>query len=85
MSSAAVCPLCFIKSSLRVAQYQEMLEHLMLPSAIKFYGYADFIFSLGVGTSPAQWHIKQHLSRVKNSFFCKDSGCSPCAGVISHS
>ncbi len=44
MSSAGVCPLCFLKSTVNAAIYQEILEHFMLPSADKLYGYADFIF-----------------------------------------
>ncbi len=44
MSSAGVGPLCFLKSTVNAAIYQEMLEHFMLPSADKIYGDADFIF-----------------------------------------
>ncbi len=44
MSSAGVGPLCFLKSTVNAAIYQEMLEHFMLPSADKLYGDADFIF-----------------------------------------
>ncbi len=44
MSSAGVCPLCFLKSTVNTAIYQEILEHFMLPSADKTYGDADFIF-----------------------------------------
>ncbi len=44
MSSAGVGPLCFLKSRVNAAIYQEILEHLMLPSADKLYGDADFIF-----------------------------------------
>ncbi len=44
MSSAGVGPLCFLKSTVNAAIYQEILEHLMLPSADKLYGDADFIF-----------------------------------------
>ncbi len=42
MSSAGVGPLCFLKSTVNAAIYQEMLEHFMLPSADKLYGDADF-------------------------------------------
>ncbi len=38
MSSAGVCPLCFLKSTVNTAVYQEVLEHFMLPSADKLYG-----------------------------------------------
>ncbi len=44
MSSAGVGPLCFLKSTVNAAIYQEMLEHFILPSADKLYGDADFIF-----------------------------------------
>ncbi len=44
MSSAGVGPLCFLKSTVNAAIYQESLEHFMLPSADKLYGDADFIF-----------------------------------------
>ncbi len=36
MSSAGVGPLCFIKSKINAAIYQEILEYLMLPSADKY-------------------------------------------------
>ncbi len=44
LSLAGVGPLCFLKSTVNAAIYQEMLEHSMLPSAYKLYGDADFIF-----------------------------------------
>ncbi len=44
MSSAGVGPLCFLKSTVNAAIYQEILEHFMLPSADKLYGDADFLF-----------------------------------------
>ncbi len=39
-----VLVLCFLKSTVNAAIYQEILEHFMLPSADKLYGDADFIF-----------------------------------------
>ncbi len=36
ISSAGVGPLCFLKSTVNAAIYQEMLEHFMLPSADNF-------------------------------------------------
>ncbi len=36
--------LCFLKSTVNAAIYQDILEHFMLPSADKLYGDADFIF-----------------------------------------
>ncbi len=44
MSSSGVDPLCFLKSTVNAAIYQEILEHFMLPSADKLYGDAGFIF-----------------------------------------
>ncbi len=44
MSSAGVGPLCFLKSTVNTAIYQNILEHFMLPSADKLYGDADLIF-----------------------------------------
>ncbi len=44
VSSAGVGPLCFLKSTVNAAIYQNILEHFMLPSADKLYGDADFIF-----------------------------------------
>ncbi len=44
MSSVGVGPLCFLKSTVNEAIYQEIIEHFMLPSADKLYGDADFIF-----------------------------------------
>ncbi len=44
MSSAGVSPLCFLKSTVNAAIYQEMLEHFMLPFADQLYGDADFIY-----------------------------------------
>ncbi len=43
MSSAGVGPLCFLKSKVNAAIYQEIIEHFMLPSADKLYGDADFL------------------------------------------
>ncbi len=50
MSSAGVGPLCFLKSTVNAAIYQEILEHFMLPSADKLYGDADFIFKFQVSS-----------------------------------
>ncbi len=41
MSSAAVGPLCFLKSTVNAAIYQDILELFILPSADKLYGDAD--------------------------------------------
>ncbi len=52
VTSAGVGPLCFIKSKVNAAVYQEILEHFMLPSADKLYGDADFIFQQDFSTCP---------------------------------
>ncbi len=44
MSSAGVGPLCFLRSKVNTAVYQEVVEHFMLPAADQLYGDADFIF-----------------------------------------
>ncbi len=44
MSTAGVGPLCFLRSKVNTAVYQEVLEHFMLPAADQLYGDADFIF-----------------------------------------
>ncbi len=44
MSSAGVGPLCFLKTSVTVPVYQEVLEHFMLSSADQLFKDADFIF-----------------------------------------
>ncbi len=49
MSSAGVGPLCFLKSTVNTAIYQEILEDFILPSADKLYGDADFIFQQDLG------------------------------------
>ncbi len=51
MSSAGVGPLCFLKSTVKAAIYQEILKHFMLPSADKLYGDADFIFQQDLAPS----------------------------------
>ncbi|KAI2664344.1 Transposable element Tcb2 transposase [Labeo rohita] len=44
MPSAGVGPLCFLKTKVTAPVYQEMLEHVMLPSADQLFKDADFIF-----------------------------------------
>lgn len=43
MSAGGVGPVCFMKSNLTAATYQDILEQFMLTSAEKLYGHADFI------------------------------------------
>ncbi len=61
MSSAGVGPLCFLKSTVNAAIYQEILEHFMLPSADKLYGDTDFIFQQDL--APA------HIAKGTKSWF----------------
>ncbi len=58
ISSAGVGPLCFLKSTVNAAIYQEMLEHFMLPSADKLYEDADFIFQLDLAPAHTAKGIK---------------------------
>ncbi len=44
MSSATVCPLCFLKTNVTSPVYQDILEHFMIPSADQLFKDADFIF-----------------------------------------
>ncbi len=44
MSSAGVGPLGFLKTNVTAPVYQEILEHVMLPSADQLFKDADFIF-----------------------------------------
>ncbi len=57
MSSAGVGPLCFLKSTVNAAIYQDILEHFMLPSADKVYGDADYIFQQDM--APAHTAVKE--------------------------
>ncbi len=75
MSSAGVGPLCFLKSTVNAAIYQEILEHFMLPSADKLYGDADFIFQQDMAPAHTakgtkrwfQWHGVTVLDWPANS------------------
>ncbi len=59
MTSAGVGPLCIIKSKVNAAIYQEILEHVMVPSADKLYGDADFLFQQDFSTCPqCQNHVQ---------------------------
>ncbi|XP_078133330.1 lipid droplet-associated hydrolase isoform X3 [Sander vitreus] len=65
MSSAGVGPLCFLRSRVNAAVYQEVLEHFMLPAADQLYGDADFIFQQDL--APA------HSAKATSTWF-KDHG-----------
>ncbi len=62
MSSAGVGPLCFLKSTVNAAIYQEILEHFMLPSADKLYGDADLIFQQDLAPAP---HCQRYQKLVQ--------------------
>ncbi len=61
ISSAGVGPLCFLKSTVNAAIYQEIVEHFMLPSFDKLYGDADFIFQQDLAPS--------HTAKCSKSWF----------------
>ncbi len=65
MSSGGVGPLCFLRSKVNTAVYQEVLEHFMLPAADQLYGDADFIFQQDL--APA------HSAKATSTWF-KDHG-----------
>ncbi len=65
MSSAGVGPLCFLRSKVNTAVYQEVLEHFMLPAVDQLYGDADFIFQQDL--APA------HNAKATSTWF-KDHG-----------
>ncbi len=65
VTSAGVGPLCFLKSTVNAAIYQDILEHVMLPSADKLYGDADFIFQQDLASA--------HTAKGTKSWF-KDHG-----------
>ena len=44
MSSAGVSDLCFLKSSVNAAVYQDILEYFMVPAADQLFGDNEFIF-----------------------------------------
>ncbi|KAL1261076.1 hypothetical protein QQF64_008903, partial [Cirrhinus molitorella] len=65
MSSAGVGPLCFLRSKVNAAVYQEVLEHFILLAADQLYGDADFIFQQDL--APA------HSAKATSTWF-KDHG-----------
>ncbi len=65
MSSAGVGPLCFLRSMVNTAIYQEVLEHFMLPATDQLYGDTDFIFQQDL--APA------HSAKATSTWF-KDHG-----------
>ncbi len=59
--SAGVGPLCFLKTNIIAAVYQEILEHFVLPSADQLFKDTDFIFQQDV--APA--HTAKSTKLVK--------------------
>ncbi len=53
MSSAGVGPLCFLRSKVNTAVYQEVLEHFSFLLLTNFYGDADFIFQQDLAPAPS--------------------------------
>ncbi len=67
MTSAGVGPLCFIKSKVKAAIYQEILEHFMVPSAEKLYGDSVFLFQQEFSTCPqykttSKWFADHYIT-----------------------
>ncbi len=61
MSSAGVGPLCFLKSTVNAAIYQEILEHFMLPSA-------DKLYEMLISFSSRTWHLPTTAKGTKSWF-----------------
>ena len=66
MSSAGVGPLCFLRSRVNAAVYQEVLEHFMLPAADQLYGDADFIFQQDLAPAHSAKANSPDLSTIEN-------------------
>ncbi len=62
MSSAGVGPLCFLKSTVNAAIYQEILEHFMVPICWQALWRCWFHFPAGLGTWP---HCQRHQKLVQ--------------------
>ncbi len=67
ISSADVGPLCFLKTNVTAPIYQEILEHVMHPSADQLFKDADFIFQQDLARahtakSTKSWLNDQHLA-----------------------
>ena len=60
MSSAGVSDLCFLKSSVNAADYQDILEYFMVPAADQLFGDNEFIFQQDL----APPHCKIHTSMM---------------------
>ncbi len=62
MSSAGVGPLCFLKNNVTALDYQEMLEHFMLPFADQLFKDVDFIFPLDLAPAHTAKRTKSWLN-----------------------
>ena len=73
MSSAGVGPLCFIKSRVNAAVYQEILERFMLPSTDKLHGDADFLLQQDLAPAHSA-KTTGFLPMVLLSLICQPTG-----------
>ncbi len=62
MSSAAVGPLCFLKTKVTATIYQDILEHFTHPSADQLFKDADFIFQQDFATAHTAKSTKSWLN-----------------------
>ncbi len=62
MSSAGVCSLGFLKTNVTAPVYQDILEHVMLPSADQLFKDADFIFQKDLAPAHTAKSIKSWLN-----------------------
>ncbi len=69
MSFAGFGTLCFLKSTVNAAIYQEILEHFMLPSADKICGDADFIFQQDLAPAHTQTRRQTQIHGRAFHFF----------------
>ena len=63
MSSAGVSELCFLKSSVNAAVYQDILEYFMVPAADQLFGDNEFIFQQDLAP-PHSAKSTQHGVRI---------------------
>ncbi len=62
MSSAGFGPLCFLKTNVTAPIYQDILEHLMLPSADQLFKDADFIFQQDLAGQDRTGHKHSNIT-----------------------
>ncbi len=62
MSSAGVGPFCFLKTNITAPEYQDILEHFMLPSADQLFEDADFIFQQDLAPAHTAKNTKSWLN-----------------------